>query len=192
MPPPESTVAAFSICVFLMIENRLLREALSRLLRKYSDILVVGQSGQVDPSPRPALDRRCDVLITDSAEFTGRAQSSAVESIRQIAFNIIFIGMGADEEQFIAAIRSGATGYLLQDASFFRSCCCCPCRLSWRGRLSFPTLLRPIPFRGSKRQRDASPKLNFKAGTYLAPAAIGRSGVQRAHKQGNRFPLESF
>jgi two-component system NarL family response regulator len=25
--------------------------------------------------------------------------------------------MGADEEQFIAAIRSGATGYLLQDAS---------------------------------------------------------------------------
>jgi DNA-binding NarL/FixJ family response regulator len=53
----------------------------------------------------------------DSAEFTGRAQSSAVESIRQIAFNIIFIGMGTDEEQFIAAIRSGATGYLLQDAS---------------------------------------------------------------------------
>ena len=27
------------------------------------------------------------------------------------------VGMGADEEQFIAAIRSGATGYLLQDAS---------------------------------------------------------------------------
>ena len=145
MPPLESTVAASSISVFLMIENRLLREALSRLLRKYSDILVVGQSGQVDPSPTHALDRRCDVLITDSAEFTGRAESSAVESIRQIAFNIIFIGMSADEEQFIAAIRSGATGYLLQEAS--SSDLVAAVRAVYRGEAVCPSQLCSALFR---------------------------------------------
>ena len=117
MAPSAITGAASSIHVFLLIENRLLRAALSRLLRKYSDILVIGQGGRPDLNSLPALDQQCYVLIMDSAAVKRLAASIAVESIGQTACKTILIGMGSDEEQFIAAIRSGVTGYLLQEAS---------------------------------------------------------------------------
>lgn len=117
MPCSNITAAAPLIRVFLLIENRLLRVALSRLLRKYSNIIVVGQGGPADLNPTPALDKRCDVLIIDSAEVKRLEASIAVERVGQTACKTILIGMGFDEEQFIAAIRSGVTGYLARDAS---------------------------------------------------------------------------
>jgi two-component system, NarL family, nitrate/nitrite response regulator NarL len=117
MPPSDLTDAAFSIRVFLLIENRLLREALFRLFRKHSDILVVGQGWQADPNPRHMLDKQYDILIIDSAEVKGLVANIAFESIAQTGCKTILIGMESDEEQFIAAVRSGVTGYLLQDAS---------------------------------------------------------------------------
>ena len=117
MPTSNITAAAPSIRVFLLIENRLLRGALSRFLRKHADILVVGQGRQADLHALPALDKRCDVLIVDSAEVKRLEANITVESIGEIPYKTILIGMGSDEEQFIAAIRSGATGYLLQDAA---------------------------------------------------------------------------
>ena len=59
-------VSGLSIRTFLLIENRLLRDALSRLFRKRPDLLVVGQSGQSEATPRQVLDTRCDVLVADS------------------------------------------------------------------------------------------------------------------------------
>jgi two-component system, NarL family, nitrate/nitrite response regulator NarL len=117
MPPSDTTAAAASsIRVFLLIENRLLREALFRLFRKHSDILVVGQGGQAELNPQSVLDGQYDVLIIDSAEVKWLVASVAVESMGQTACKTILIGMESDEEQFIAAVRSGVTGYLLQDA----------------------------------------------------------------------------
>ena len=48
MDPVSEIVPSLSIRVFLMMENRLLREALIRLLRKRSDLVVVGYD---DPAP---------------------------------------------------------------------------------------------------------------------------------------------
>jgi hypothetical protein len=92
MAPSAITGGASSIHVFLQIENRLLRVALSRLLRKYSDILVIGQGGQRDPNPLPALDQQRDVLIIDSAEVKRLQASIAFESIGQTACKTILIG----------------------------------------------------------------------------------------------------
>lgn len=113
----DITVAASSIRVLLLIENRLLREALVRLFRKHSGILVVGQGGQADLNPRSMRDKQCDVLIIDSAVVNWLGESIAFESIGQIACKTILIGMDSDEAQFTAAVRSGVIGYLLQDAS---------------------------------------------------------------------------
>jgi len=41
----SNTVPSETIRVFLLIENRLLREALVRFFRKRCDLAVVGQSG---------------------------------------------------------------------------------------------------------------------------------------------------
>jgi two-component system nitrate/nitrite response regulator NarL len=110
-------VPSSSIRVFLLIENRLLREALLRLFRKRSEILVVGQDGQSDADACPLLDTPCDVLVVDSCKVGWLAAGFAVESGWQAALRVVLIGMGSEEEQFMSAVRSGVMGYLLKDAS---------------------------------------------------------------------------
>ena len=117
MDPSSEIVPGSSIRVFLLIENRLLREALFRLFRKRSDILVVGQDRQAAVTARQVLDTRCDVLVIDSCEVNWLAASIAIESDGQAAFKAILIGMESAEEQFMTAVRSGVMGYLLKDAS---------------------------------------------------------------------------
>src|SRR5712692_5526526 len=117
MDPPSQGVPGSSIRVFLLVENRLLREALVRLFRKRTDILLVGQSGQFDATACQVLDTQFDVLVLDSFEIGWLPANIVLESERQAAFKAILIGMESDEEQFIAAVRAGVTGYLLKDAS---------------------------------------------------------------------------
>jgi len=111
------TAAVSSIRVFLLIENRLLRESLVRLFRNRSDLTVVGQSGQADLSVQQVLDSDCDVLVV--ASFLGNylPASITLDRIGQLGFKVVLIGMDCDEEQFLATIRAGVTGYLLKDAS---------------------------------------------------------------------------
>jgi DNA-binding NarL/FixJ family response regulator len=106
-----------SIHAFLLIENRLLREALVRLLRKRPDIVVAGQSSPSDESSVGILDIHCDVLVSDSFVPGLLPASLSTKRGALAGFKVILIGMASDEERFIAAVRWGATGYLLQDAS---------------------------------------------------------------------------
>ena len=158
MSASNITAADSSIRVFLLIENRLLRGALSRLLRKHADILVVGQGGQADlNNPMPALDKRCDVLIVDSSEIKRLQGNIAVETNGENACKTILIGMGSDEDQFIAAIRSGATGYLLQDAS--SSDVVAAVRAVFRGEAVCPSQLCSTLFRFVvQRARETHPQ----------------------------------
>ena len=54
------------IRVFLLVENRLLLQTLVRLIRKRSDLLVVGQSWLADGKAPDLSDSKCDVLIVAS------------------------------------------------------------------------------------------------------------------------------
>jgi DNA-binding NarL/FixJ family response regulator len=109
---PES-----SIRTFLLIENRLLREALVRLFCKRADLLVVGQSGHAEATARRVLDSQCDALVIDSLQTAWLPASIALENGGKASFKTLVIAMDSDEEQFLTAVRSGVTGYLLQDAS---------------------------------------------------------------------------
>src|SRR5207249_9627121 len=62
----SESVPSESIRVFLLIENRLLREALVRLLRKRPDLTIVGESGQTDLTIQDILETNCDVLVIGS------------------------------------------------------------------------------------------------------------------------------
>lgn len=106
-----------SIRVFLLIENRLLREALVRLFRQRSDLTVVGQSGQVDSTTQDILDSGCDVLVIASFNANWLPANFTLESMSQLGLKIVLIGMDANEDQFLATVRAGVTGYLLKDAS---------------------------------------------------------------------------
>ena len=117
MDPVSEIVPCSSIRVFLMMENRLLREALIRLFRKRSDLVVLGHDEPADATASQVLETQFDVLVIDSLEATWPAVKIARETGGQAAFKAILIGMDPDEEQFIAAVRAGVTGYLLKDAS---------------------------------------------------------------------------
>lgn len=105
------------IRVFLLIENRLLREALVRLFRKRSDVLVVGESGGADLTPEDILASKCDVLVIASFQTNWRTLGVTVEKVRQLGLKVVLIGMDADENQFMSSVRAGISGYVLKDAS---------------------------------------------------------------------------
>jgi two-component system, NarL family, nitrate/nitrite response regulator NarL len=113
----SSMVPSETIRVFLLIENRLLREALVRLFRKRSDLAVVGQSGQADLDVQQVLESNCDVLVVASFQKNWLPASMTLECIGQLGFKVVLIGMDCEEEQFLATVRAGVTGYLLKDAS---------------------------------------------------------------------------
>lgn len=105
------------IRVFFLIENRLLREALVRLFRKRSDIVVAGDSGRADLTPEDILASTCDVLVIASFQTNWQALGDTLERVGQLGLKVVLIGMDADESQFLSSVRAGASGYLLKDAS---------------------------------------------------------------------------
>ena len=110
-------VPGSSIRVFLLVENRLLREALVRLFRKRSDLLVVGQSSLAEETLHPVIESECDVLVGDCFLSSGTLSLLAANGETPRGCKIVLVGMESDEEQFLAAVRSGIAGYLLRDAS---------------------------------------------------------------------------
>ena len=144
-----------SIRTFLLIENRLLREALVRLFCKRADLLVVGQSGYSDTAARSVIDSHCDVLVMDSLQREWLPAYFAVEEKEQIAFKTVLLARDPDEEQFLGAVRSGVTGYLLQDAS--ASDVVSAVRAVFRGEAVCPPQLCSVLFRFvAQTPREAS------------------------------------
>lgn len=114
--PMSASVPREPIQVFLLVENRLLREALIRLLRKRPDFTVVGQSGQTDLAMQEVVESNCDVLVVGSFRTNWLPAGLALDGAGKSDFKIVLIGMEADETQFLAMVRAGVTGYLLKDA----------------------------------------------------------------------------
>jgi len=117
MDPVSEIVPSLSIRVFLMMKNRLLREALIRLLRKRSDLVVVGYDEPADATSYQVLESPFDVLLIDSFQTTCPGAKIVRETGGKAAYKAVLIGMEPDEELFMAAVRSGVMGYLLKDAS---------------------------------------------------------------------------
>jgi len=117
MDPVSEIVPSLSIRVFLMMKNRLLREALIRLLRKRSDLVVVGYDEPAVAASYQVLESPFDVLLIDSFQTTCPTAKIVRETGGKAAYKALLIGMEPDEELFMAAVRSGVMGYLLKDAS---------------------------------------------------------------------------
>jgi len=106
------------IAVFLVAGNRLLREALARLLSKGGDFDVCGVSPAVPEVTSSITTLGTDVLVLDSVTV----QLSDYALIPEIAkhaptVKVLLIDMDDDPEVFLECVRAGAVGYLLRDAS---------------------------------------------------------------------------
>jgi len=105
------------VSVFLVAENRLLREALVRILAKKAEINVVGATGFASAVFDQLIDSKPDVVLLDSPNLAFHGPRLTV-SIRRIlpSARIVMIGMERDEPTFFHAVREGVMGYVLKDA----------------------------------------------------------------------------
>jgi DNA-binding NarL/FixJ family response regulator len=104
--------------IFLLAENRLLRESLSRLLRRKSGISVVGECGSAAGSTPQIADSGCEILLLDNATVSRTNPNLVAQILGAVPdLKIILIGVDDNEESFLHAVRSGAVGYLLREAS---------------------------------------------------------------------------
>lgn len=104
--------------VFLLAENRLLREALLRVLSKKDDIRVVG-SGSYGPNIfEQIVATRANVVVLDSISPV-LAEQGAVRQLHQLnaELRVVMVGMEAEETTFLRIVQAGAVGYILKDAS---------------------------------------------------------------------------
>lgn len=182
----SDTVTCPLIRVFLLVENRLLRETLLRLFRKRSDLLVVGQSGQTDVTIDNVLNSKCDVLVIASFQANWCPPNLAFESMRQLGSKVVLIGMDANEDHFLAAVRSGVTGYLLKDASasdvvgavraVFRGEAVCPPQLC----LTLFRLVAQTSRETAVRNRTSKPDLTLRQQQLVALVAKGLTNKEIA------------
>lgn len=106
------------INIFLVTRNRLLGEALTKLIGEKGDLRPLGAA----PFSAEAIERitssEPDVVLLDSTldALTGL---EIVPELRRCAphAKIVLIGMEADKEIFLNAVHAGVVGYVLKDAS---------------------------------------------------------------------------
>lgn len=104
--------------VFLLAENRLLREALIRILTKKSDICVVGAAPYSPAAQAEIIAIRPSIVLLDSvgpifsdARFVSNLQA-AIPGVR-----VVLVDMELNERTFLRAVGEGVVGYVLKDAS---------------------------------------------------------------------------
>jgi len=105
-----------SVSVFLLAENRLLREALARILNKKNNITVAGAASYSSNIETVLASVVPDVLLFDPLDWN--LCLTLIRRLRDSMPNlkILMIGMDADGELFLRAVREGVAGYLLKDA----------------------------------------------------------------------------
>ena len=113
------------IRVFILAENRLLREALARILNKKSDIHVVGTSAFTPDIVQQIAGMSPHVLLSDSATVA-LSDLRLVSEVRAAmpGLKVVMVGMEAEPETFLKAVRDGIVGYVLKEASAVEVAAC--------------------------------------------------------------------
>jgi DNA-binding NarL/FixJ family response regulator len=152
-----------SIQVFILAENRLLREALARILNKKNDIRVVASSAFGPAVVEQMRSIGPDVLLTDSAALA----LSELRLLREVqdalpSVKVVMIGMEPDTTTFLRAVQDGTVGYLLKDASALEVAAAV--RAAANGEAICPSSLCLHLFRAYSTQAGSHPKPFFLRG----------------------------
>jgi DNA-binding NarL/FixJ family response regulator len=104
--------------LFLVIENRILREVMGATLRKQADFCLIDAVRYTPSTYSEATASGCHVLLADQASASAFPANFISDLLAQLPeAKVILFGMEDDAESFVRAVRSGVSGYLLEDAS---------------------------------------------------------------------------
>jgi DNA-binding NarL/FixJ family response regulator len=111
-------IAIAQIGIFLIADNRLLREALSRILNKKSDLRVLEAACFSEEIVRNILNINPDVLLLESCGSEAD-DCKVVTSVHKQnpGLKIVILGMEADPDRFLRYVHLGIKAFLLKDAS---------------------------------------------------------------------------
>ena len=146
--------------VFVAAENRLLREALSRMMAKRGDLDVVGENAATPFDAASVAEAGATILLIASR---GKLMEDAqlIRKVRVTApdVRILLIGANPDEAEFLHCVRAGVSGYLLRDASaedVLKSL-----RAVQAGEAACPRSLCAVLFRYFEREAVTLPSANL-------------------------------
>jgi DNA-binding NarL/FixJ family response regulator len=153
---PSESVAG----VFLLAENRLLREALVRILSKREDIRVVGAAPYSAGIVQRVVSDSSQIVVLDS--ITTALSEKVISSLHSMdsEIKIVMVGMEADEAEFLRVVQEGAVGYVLKDASALEVAH--TIRAVAAGEAVCPPSLSAALFRWVARHRVTLPSLHLK------------------------------
>lgn len=147
--------------VFLVAGNRLLREALARVLRKREDIYVVGAAPVSDSVTREIAPHRPDIIVFDYVTFSLSGVEIVARAQRDCpGARVLLIGMPPDERLFVAVVRQGAMGFVLNDAS--SGDVVAAIRLVGQGHAVCPSSLTAALFKQVARPRTELPSIRVR------------------------------
>jgi len=104
--------------VFLLAENRLLREALIRILGTKTDIRVIGAAPYSPATCETVVAARPNIVLLDSIALV-LSEVRLVASLQAAipGLRVVMVDMEPDPGAFLRAVREGVVGYVLKDAS---------------------------------------------------------------------------
>src|ERR1700691_1402823 len=147
--------------VFLLAENRLLREALLRILSKKDDVRVVGAGSYGPETFEQIVATGANVVVLDSVTPVV-AEHGVVHELhrRNSAIRVVMVGMEAEEAVFLRVVQAGAVGYVLKDASALEVAR--TIRAVATGEAVCPAALSTGLFQWVARHKPAFPSLHLK------------------------------
>lgn len=104
--------------IYILSDNRLFRESLSRIFSKKNDIEVVCSRQFGPDATDDILASTADILLLDSAPFLcSEAAHFASGQTAGRHIRILMVAMEEDDALFLEVIRHGASGYVPKEAS---------------------------------------------------------------------------
>ena len=105
------------IRILIVDDHPLMREGMRALVSSYADIEVAGEAADGEEAHRKVLRTKPDVVVMD-LHMPGTNGVDATRAILQAApaTRVLVLTMFEDDESVFAAMRAGASGYLIKGA----------------------------------------------------------------------------
>jgi DNA-binding NarL/FixJ family response regulator len=117
MAQSSNAVASTGVSVYLLAENRLLRETLARLLEKKGGMSIAGVSRYTDSTVDHIFASGCAILLMDSQAIThGLSLLNELPDLVPRP-DVVLFGMDDDPDLFLKSVYLGVSGYVLKEAS---------------------------------------------------------------------------
>jgi DNA-binding NarL/FixJ family response regulator len=117
MMQSSSEVLSAPVSVYLLVENRLLRETLARRLAKRGGLSIAGVSPYTESMVERISASGCAILLMDSLATKQGTTLLADLSERDPGIDVILFGMGEEIDLFVKSTHLGVSGYVLREAS---------------------------------------------------------------------------